>query len=119
MANPDDFMRNLHAQTSGGDEARRRQDRAIMRILGSWIYKRTDEYLKFTDDGASDAEYLGAKAKKACVDKDIAREMTRKILEKWYDKESIDDGLMQEFENAYDAADEEEWWRQKKFGFIK
>ena len=60
-------MRNLHAQTSGGEEARRRQDRAIMRILGSWINNRTPEYLNFTDDGASDAEYLGAKAKKACV----------------------------------------------------
>ena len=119
MANVDDFMRNLHAQTSGGEEARRRQDKAIMRILGSWIYKRTPEYLNFTDDGASDAEYLGDHAKKACVDKETAREMTRKILEKWYDKESIDEGLMQEFEKAYDAADEEEWWRQKKFGFIK
>lgn len=115
--NYQDFMNRLHQQASGGEDARKRQDKAIMRIIGSWIEKRTPEYIKATDNGESDAEYLGAKAKKACVDKDTAREMARKILAKWYDPESIDDGLMEEFDAAYDA-DDEQWWRQKYFGNV-
>ena len=44
--------------------------------------------------------------------------MARKILGKRYDQESIDDGLMEEFDAAYEDADEEEWWRQKYFGNV-
>ena len=43
MRNVDDFMNRLHQQASGGDEARIKQDQAIMRIFGSWIEKRTRE----------------------------------------------------------------------------
>ena len=32
------------------------------------------------------------------MDKETAREMARKILSKWYDQESIGDGLMEEFD---------------------
>ena len=118
MSNVDDFMNRLHAQASGGDDARKKQDRAIMRIFGSWIEKRTQEYLKATDNGESDAEYLGEKAKRACVDYETAREMARKILGKRYDQESIDECMMPEFDAAYEDADEEEWWRQKYFGNV-
>ena len=92
MSNVDDFMNRLHAQASGGDDARKKQDRAIMRIFGSWIEKRTQEYLKATDNGESDAEYLGEKAKRACVDYETAREMTRKRPRKKMDVDGF--GLM-------------------------
>ena len=118
MSRADDFMRQLHEQASGGDEARRRKDRAIMRVLGSWIERRTPEYLKATEDGMTDAEYLGAKAKKACVDQSTAREMAEKILSKWYDPGSVSEEMMPEFNAAYHDAEEEEWWRDKYFGNI-
>lgn len=43
MRNVEDFMNRLHEQTSGGEEARMRQDKAIMRIIGSWMRKPTTE----------------------------------------------------------------------------
>ena len=52
------------------------------------------------------------------MDKETAREMARKILSKLYDQESIGDGLMEEFDAAYDSADSEEWWRGKYFGNV-
>ena len=42
--NYQDFMNKLHAQASGGEDARIRQDKAIMRVFGSWIERRTPEY---------------------------------------------------------------------------
>ena len=38
--NTNDFMSILHQQASGGDNARIRKDKAIMRVVGSWIDKR-------------------------------------------------------------------------------
>lgn len=61
----DNFMNILHQQASGGDNARIRKDKAIMRVIGSWIDKRTTEYLKATNNGESDGGYLGEKAKRS------------------------------------------------------
>lgn len=38
--NTNDFMSILHQQASVGDNARIRKDKAIMRVVGSWIDKR-------------------------------------------------------------------------------
>ena len=65
MKNLSDFMSRLHQQASGGDNARIRKDKAVMRIFGSWIDKRTTEYLKATNNGESDGGYLGEKAKRS------------------------------------------------------
>ena len=65
MRNVDNFMNILHQQASGGDNARIRKDKAIMRVIGSWIDKRTTEYLKATNNGESDGGYLGEKAKRS------------------------------------------------------
>lgn len=118
MREVEDFMNRLHQQASGGDEARIKQDKAIMRIFGSWIEKRTKEYETWLKDGGTDAEYLGAKSKKACIDYSTAREMAARILGRWYDKGTIDNIKIPEFDTAYDAADEEEWWRNKYFANV-
>jgi hypothetical protein len=85
--NYQEFMDRLHEQTSGGDDIRERQNKAIMRIIGSWVEKRTPEYIKATDNGESDAEYLGAKAKKACIDRALAWNFASKFLLKYHDPE--------------------------------
>ena len=54
MRNVDNFMNILHQQASGGDNARIRKDKAIMRVIGSWIDKRTKEYIQATNNGESD-----------------------------------------------------------------
>lgn len=115
MSRVDDFMNRLHQQASGGEDARIRQDKAIMRIFGSWIEKRTQEYLKATNNGESDCEYLGEKAKRACIDRDLAWDCASKFLRKYYDPESVAETLKEDFDTAYDAADEEPWWREKYF----
>lgn len=116
--NYQDFMNKLHAQASGGDDVRERQDKAIMRIIGSWIERHTLEYIKATDNGESDAEYLGAKAKRACIDRALAWNFASKFLLKYHDPESVTETLKEEFDTAYDSADEEPWWREKKFGNV-
>ncbi len=115
MAKTDNFMNRLHAQASGRDDARKKQDRAIMRIFGSWIDKRTPEYLKATGNGESDGEYLGEKAKRACIDRDLAWDCASKFLLKYYDPESVAETLKEDFDTAYDSADEDEYWREKYF----
>ena len=67
MAKTENFMNILHQQASGGDNARIRKDKAIMRVIGSWIEKRTPEYIQATNNGESDGGYLGEKAKRACL----------------------------------------------------
>lgn len=119
MNDTNEFMRKLHEQTSANDQSKEKKDKAIMRIFGSWIEKRTPEYLKATDNGKSDAEYLGEKAKKACIDKDVAWEIAEKNLKKWYDIGSVEEDMKDEFDKAYDEADEEEWWREKNFKNIR
>ena len=119
MNDTNEFMRKLHEQTSANDQSKEKKDKAIMRIFGSWIEKRTPEYLKATDNGKSDAEYLGEKAKKACIDKDVAWESAEKMLKKWYDIGSVEEDMKDEFDKAYDEADEEEWWREKNFKNIR
>lgn len=113
----EDFMNKFHQLPIGGENARKRQDKAIMRIFGSWIEKRTKEYENWVTAGGDEASYLGAKAKKANVEYSVAREMAMKFLEKWYDQESIPE-QMAEFDAAYNNAEEEEWWRQKYFGNV-
>lgn len=115
MRNVENFMNILHQQASGGDNARIRKDKAIMRVIGSWIDKRTTEYLKATGNGESDGEYLGEKAKRACIDRDLAWDCASKFLRKYYDPESVAETLKEDFDTAYDAADEEPWWREKYF----
>lgn len=117
--NYQEFMNRLHEQTSGGEEARMRQDKAIMRIIGSWVEKRTPEYIKAMDNGESDAEYLGAKAKRACIDRALAWDFASKFLLKYHEPESVTETLKEEFDTAYDAADEEPWWREKYFKNVR
>ena len=111
-----DFMAKLHEQTATPRET---QDRSIMRILISWAKKRTPEYEDFRSKGGSEAEYLGDHAKKAGVDKDIAWEKTEAYLKTWYDRESVEDNMKEEFDTAYSDALEDPWWRESKFGGIK
>lgn len=113
--NYQEFMKRLHHQASGGDNARIRKDKAIMRVIGSWIYKRTTEYLKATNNGESDGGYLGEKAKRACIDRDLAWDCASKFLLKYYDPESVAETLKEDFDTAYDATDEDEYWREKCF----
>jgi hypothetical protein len=107
MRNVEDFMNRLHEQTSGGEEARMRQDKAIMRIIGSWMKKPTPEYLSYMKDGTA-AGYLGDHSKRACVEKEAAWDYTKKTL-------GDTDTNKAEFDTAYDAADEDEYWREKCF----
>ena len=71
--------------------------------------------MAFTGNARSDAEYLGVHAKKACVDRDTAWESAEKTLKEWYDAPSVEDNMKDEFFDAYDQADAEEWWREQKF----
>ncbi len=103
MSKVEDFMNRLHQQASGGDEARKKQGRAIMRSIGSWMRKPTTEYLNYMKDGTA-AGYLGGHSKRACVEKEAAWDYTKKTLEDT-------DTIKEEFDTAYDAADEEPWWR--------
>ena len=118
MTNYDDFMSRLHAQASGGEEARIKQDKAIMRVFCSWIDKQTDEYLKARNRGESDGEYLGEKAKRACIDRELAWDCASRFLQKHYNPEHVET-LKDGFMNAYDAAEEEEWWRNKYFANVR
>ena len=86
-----------------------------MRVVGSWIDKRTPEYIQATGNGESDGGYLGEKAKRACIDRDLAWDRASKFLLKYYDPESVAETLKEDFDTAYDAADEDEYWRQKYF----
>lgn len=115
MAKTENFMNILHQQASGGDNARIRKDKAIMRVIGSWIDKRTTEYLKATGNGESDGEYLGEKAKRACIERDLAWDCASKFLLKYYEPESVAETLKEDFDTAYDAAEEDEYWREKYF----
>ena len=101
MSDSNDFLKKLHEQTSEISAPKEKKDKAIMKVLGSWIVKRTPEYMKATDNGMSDAEYLGEKAKKACIDKDVAWESAEKMLKKWYDIGSVEEDMKDEFDKAY------------------
>lgn len=67
------------------------------------------------DNGDSDCEYLGEKAKRASIDRAWAWDFTSKFLLKYHDPESVTETLKEEFDTAYDSADEEPWWREKYF----
>ena len=86
-----------------------------MRVIGSWIDKRTKEYIQATNNGESDGEYLGEKAKRACIDRDLAWDCASKFLLKYYDPERVAEPLKEDFDTAYDAADKDEYWREKYF----
>ena len=112
MSKVEDFMNRLHEQTSGGEDFRKKQDKAIMRVFGSWMRKPTPEYLYFTEkEGGTAAEYLGGHSKRACVEKETAWEYTKKTL-------GETDAIKTEFDTAYDSADEEPWWREKYFANV-
>ena len=111
MSKVEEFMNRLHQQASGGDEARIKQDKAIMRILGSWMRKPTTEYLNYMKDGTA-AGYLGGHSKRACVGKETAWDYTRQTLG--------DTGAIKgEFDTSYDSVDSEEWWREKYFANVR
>lgn len=119
MSNFEDFLRKLHQQTAGSDSSKERQDKAIMKAFGKYIVARTDEYLSFTDSGATDAEYLGDHAKKACVDRDTAWAVAEPLLKEWFDPESVDDNMKEDFFKAYDAQECRPQWRREKFGWVQ
>ena len=49
----------------------------------------------------------------------MAWESAEKMLKKWYDIGSVEEDMKDEFDKAYDEADEEEWWREKNFKNIR
>ena len=71
------------------------------------------------DNGDSDCEYLGEKAKRASIDRAWAWDFTSKFLLKYHDSESVAETLKEDFETAYSDALEDPWWRESKFGGIK
>ena len=71
------------------------------------------------DNGESDCVYLGEKAKRACIDRTLAWDFASKFLRKYHNLESVTDTFKEEFDTAYDAADEEPWWREKYFANVR
>lgn len=115
MSEVNDFLNKLHSQTEPPKE---KKDKAIMKVLGAWARKETDEYRSFTRNGGGPIEYLGDHSKRAGVDRGVAWEYVRSVIGKDQTDEFLE-GIRKRFDTAYDAQEYEEWWRDKKFGFVK
>ena len=50
MSEYSDFMKKLHGQTSGSEDAKTKKDKALMRVIGSWAEKQTVEYINYTHE---------------------------------------------------------------------
>ncbi len=114
-----DFMDKLHNQTSEMAAPKEKKDKAIMKVLGSWARKGTDEYKSFTrKEEAGPLEYLANHGKRAGVDRSVAWDYTVSALGKDMSAEEIQ-AAKERFDQAYDSQDYEEWWRKKKFWYVK
>jgi len=114
MSRVDDFMKRLHQQASGSEDAKTKKDKAIMMVIGSWAEKQTVEYLNFTHEGLSTAVYLGDHAKKAIIEHDLAWDCANRTLKKMYPQEDVE--LMKpQFDAGYEYGLEDEYWRDKHF----
>ena len=58
MGSVEIFLDKLHNQTSEIAAPQEKKDKALMKVLGSWAGKGTDEYPTFTRKGAGPVEYL-------------------------------------------------------------
>ena len=85
MSDSNDFLKKLHEQTSEISAPKEKKDKAIMKVLGSWIVKRTPEYLKATDNGMSDVMMRYGTGQ---IPKDVY-ELTKKNLDKEIDDLSV------------------------------
>lgn len=74
-----EFIEKLHEQTATPKVT---EDRAIMRILISWVKNRTPEFECFRQKGGTEASYLGDHAKRACVDKVDIEKVADKLMKK-------------------------------------
>ncbi len=113
-----DFLDKLHRQTSEMAAPREKKDKAIMKVLGSWVRKGTDEYRDFTRKGAGPLEYLANHGKRAGVDRNVAWDYTRTTLGKDMTDEALNQ-MKERFDQEYDNHEYEEWWREKKFWYVK
>ena len=118
MSEINDFMNKLHNQTSEIAAPKEKKDKAIMKVLGAWARKETDEYRSFTRYGAGPIEYLGDHSKRAGVDRGVAWDYVKSNLGNGLSDEALNQ-MKERFDQAYDAQEYEEWWREKKFGFVK
>ena len=89
-----------------------------MKVLGSWVRKGTDEYRNFTRNGAGPVEYLANHGKRAGVDRNVAWDYTRTTLGKDMTDEALNQ-MKERFDQEYDNQEYEEWWREKKFWYVK
>lgn len=118
MSEVNDFMSKLHNQTSEIAAPKEKKDKAIMKVLGAWARKETDEYRSFTRYGAGPIEYLGDHSKRAGVDREAGWDYVRSTIGNGQPDETLA-AMKERFDAAYDAQEYEEWWREKKFGFVK
>ena len=118
MDNTNDFLNKLHNQTTEIAAPKEKKDKAIMKVLGSWARKGTDEYRNFTKNGGGPIEYLADHGKRAGVDKEIAWDYVKTNLGKGLGDEALKQ-MRDRFDVSYDNQEYEEWWREKKFWYVK
>lgn len=97
----------LRNQTSAKPED---LDKKLMKKISGWVDARTPQYLKFTEDGKSDFEYLGHMFKKAGIDMITGLDYAKKLG--WIDI-TRNDELEDEFRRAYNVAEFDQQWRDK------
>jgi hypothetical protein len=52
------------------------------------------------------------------VDRDTAWAVAEPLLKEWFDPESVDDNMKEDFFKAYDAQVCRPQWRREKFGWV-
>ena len=118
MSDTNDFLNKLHNQTSEIAAPKEKKDKAIMKVLGAWARNETDEYRNYTKTGAGAIEYLADHGKRAGVEREIAWDYVRTNLGKGLGDEALKQ-MRERFDTSYDNQEYEEWWREKKFWYVK
>ncbi len=111
--NYQEFMKRLHHQASGGDDARKKDDKKLMDAFGNFIKAATEEYRGFTAyHSTGEAGYLGHHAKKAGIDKDFGWEWTEAFLKSRYGLEDVS-AYKTQYDAGYELGIEDTKWRKR------
>lgn len=111
--NYQEFMKHLHQQASGGDDAKRKDDKKLMEAFGNFIMAGTEEYRGFIAYySAGEAGYLGHHAKKAGINKDFGWEWTESFLKSRYGLEDVS-AYKTQYDAGYELGIEDTSWRKR------
>lgn len=98
-------MLNKQASPKAAD-----MDQKLMKKISGWASGKTSQYLKFTEKGKTDFEYLGHMSKKAGIPLETGLEYSKKLG--WVDV-SRNNEVEEEFTRAYQGAEFDQAWRDR------